>query len=246
MNRKSFIESLGATCNNWTWSWSFINTKGRTIIFGAWDKHTKGSKSLILSEKWKNNREGRKNAAYDQSREHIRLVEKEGYTLFTFPIIFSDKLHDEKGKGPSQIKKFLPTLTLKHLSKEDDGWYAHDAPLVTEEVFTPECFVEGATTTIAVNSHERNRQARSACIKQHGTTCSVCKFHFETTYGMIAKDFIHVHHIVPLSQISEEYEVDPIRDLIPVCPNCHAVIHLTQPPMSIEELRKHLKLPIES
>ena len=64
MSRKSFIQSQGATCANWTWSWSFVNVEKQTVIFGAWDKNTEGSRSLILSEAWATNRAGRKNPAY--------------------------------------------------------------------------------------------------------------------------------------------------------------------------------------
>jgi 5-methylcytosine-specific restriction protein A len=48
---------------------------------------------------------------------------------------------------------------------------------------------------------------------------------FEKTYGPEFKDIIEVHHIVPLNQIGEAYAVDPINDLIPVCPNCHTALH---------------------
>lgn len=119
-------------------------------------------------------------------------------------------------------------LTEKSLIRVGGSWYASDDAVPTsipEEVSTPERFVEGATKTIAINAYERNSKAGSACIKH---------------YGAIGKGFIHVHHIVPLAEIRREYELDPIRDLIPVCPNCHAIIHLTQPAMSIEELRSCL------
>ena len=48
---------------------------------------------------------------------------------------------------------------------------------------------------------------------------------FEEKYGVIGRGFIHVHHIVPISTIRESYQVDPVRDLVPVCPNCHAMLH---------------------
>ena len=70
--------------------------------------------------------------------------------------------------------------------------------------------------------------------------CSVCGFDFQKQYGAIGKNFIHVHHIVPVSQMGDGYVVDPIKDLIPVCPNCHAMIHRTDPPLTIEELRKRI------
>ena len=58
-----------------------------------------------------------------------------------------------------------------------------------------------------------------------GCQCTVCGLNFEKKYGEIGKDFIHVHHIVPLNQIGKEYVVDFKNDLIPVCPNCHAMLH---------------------
>jgi 5-methylcytosine-specific restriction protein A len=213
------------------------------VIFGAWDKNTEGSKSLILSEAWTTDSTGRKNPAYPQSREHIRLVEEHGYKLLTFPIIFSDELQDKDGLGPAKIKGFDPVLTPKSLVRVGGSWYASDDAVPTsiaEEISTPEKFVEGTAKTISINAFERNSKARSACIKHYGAFCAVCNFNFEAAYGAIGKGFIHMHHIVPLAEIRREYELDPIRDLIPVCPNCHAIIHLTQPPMTIEELRSFL------
>ena len=86
-------------------------------------------------------------------------------------------------------------------------------------------FPEGAKQTVQVNRYERNSEARAKCIEIHGARCEVCKMSFVETYGTFAKDFIHVHHITPLHQISESYEVNPKTDLIPVCPNCHAMLH---------------------
>ncbi|MEO6923014.1 MAG: HNH endonuclease, partial [Bryocella sp.] len=62
-------------------------------------------------------------------------------------------------------------------------------------------------------------------------------FSFAAVYGDLGSDFIHVHHVVPVSTRGGEYEVDPIADLIPVCPNCHAMLHRSEPPLSVLELR---------
>lgn len=100
-------------------------------------------------------------------------------------------------------------------------------------------FPEGAKQTVQVNRYERNPEARAKCIEFHKARCKVCEMSFDETYGMFAKDFIHVHHIKPLSEINEEYEVDPINDLIPVCPNCHAMLHRNENgvPMTVERLK---------
>jgi 5-methylcytosine-specific restriction protein A len=65
----------------------------------------------------------------------------------------------------------------------------------------------------------------------------VCGLIFKDYYGDIGTGFIHVHHLKPVSVMKQEYEMDPISDLRPVCPNCHAMLHKNDPPFSIEELK---------
>ena len=96
-------------------------------------------------------------------------------------------------------------------------------------------FIEGAVRQITVNAYERSAAARAACLGRWGTACTVCGLDMEARYGPIASGFIHVHHLRSLSDIGAAYEVDPVNDLRPVCPNCHAIIHLRKPALSIEE-----------
>ena len=96
-----------------------------------------------------------------------------------------------------------------------------DAECVGDE----ENFFEGAVMNVKVNKYERNPEARKKCIEKHGCRCVICGFDFEQTYGIIGKGFIHVHHLIPISSIKKEYVVDPEKDLIPVCPNCHSMLH---------------------
>jgi 5-methylcytosine-specific restriction protein A len=98
-------------------------------------------------------------------------------------------------------------------------------------------YTEGAARTVTVNAYERNPLARAACIARYGYNCSVCDMNFEDVYGEIGDGFIHVHHKKPLATIREEYKLDPIKDLAPVCPNCHAMLHRSVPPLSIVELK---------
>lgn len=103
--------------------------------------------------------------------------------------------------------------------------------------------MEGALARVLSSRYERDRIARSRCIEHYGAECIVCGFSFERTYGDIGAGFIHVHHLVPLSETGGEYHVDPIRDLRPVCPNCHAMLHRGEVPVSIESLRARLTRP---
>lgn len=109
-----------------------------------------------------------------------------------------------------------------------------------EEVAEPSLYIEGAIRRVAVNAYERDPESRRKCIAAHGTDCCVCGFSFGTVYGEVAEGYIHVHHLRPLSEVAEAHAVDPIVDLRPVCPNCHAVLHRREPAFSIEEVRAFL------
>lgn len=96
-----------------------------------------------------------------------------------------------------------------------------------------------AVSRVEVNRYEHSPDARRACIAHHGTSCAVCGFSFEIAYGDIGKDFVPVHHLVPVSQLGSDYELDPVTDLVPLCANCHAMAHLgVTTPRTVAELRR--------
>lgn len=99
---------------------------------------------------------------------------------------------------------------------------------------------EGIKKTVIVNKYERNPTARKECIEKHGKICKVCGFDFEKMYGELGQDFIHIHHVVPISEIGKSYKIDSDKDLVPVCPNCHAMLHRGKhgKVLSVEELRE--------
>ena len=110
--------------------------------------------------------------------------------------------------------------------------------LITEEIINPQKYYEGALEKITVNKYERNGIAREECLNHYGYTCYCCGVNLKDIYGEIAKNFIHVHHITPLASIGKKYELNPIKDLIPMCPNCHAIIHRVKPELSIDKLKE--------
>ena len=122
MSRKKFIERNGATCINWYWSWSFVNEEKKLILFGAWEDHIKGGRAHIFSENWEIRRDRRQNA-WPQSREHIRLLEEEGYELRIFKMVCDD-LGASIGTGPRKIKSFDPNLLSAKLVREGRDWIA--------------------------------------------------------------------------------------------------------------------------
>jgi predicted HNH restriction endonuclease len=87
------------------------------------------------------------------------------------------------------------------------------------------------------NMSETDPQEKK-CLEHYGFNCVVCDFNFEKAYGPIGKDFIHVHHLEQVAKIGQTYEVDPVKDLRPICPNCHSIIHSKKTPLTIDEVRK--------
>ena len=106
-----------------------------------------------------------------------------------------------------------------------------------EDLPEAETYIEGSVKRVLVNQYERDALAREKCLDHHGTVCSICGFDFSKCYGDSMSGFIHVHHINPLSDIGKEYQVNPITDLMPICPNCHAVIHSKKIALSPDKVK---------
>ena len=134
-----------------------------------------------------------------------------------------------------------------------------EIPYVDQEIFS-----EGAMKTVVVNRYERDPKIKEMVIAayndngvdpRNGYKCQVCGFDFEEAYGELGKNFIEIHHIVPLSKIKKKHKVNPKKDLIPLCANCHAMIHRLKDP-DYEDLfvfyqdhcteKKHFKAALKS
>ncbi len=113
-----------------------------------------------------------------------------------------------------------------------DEWLVDDLSFFEAEIndiitqgILSEGYEEGELIEQRLTKYERNRTARQKCLEFYGFECKVCGIKFKETYGDEFSDIIEVHHTVPLSKIKSNYLVDPINDLVPVCPNCHAALH---------------------
>lgn len=126
------------------------------------------------------------------------------------------------------------------ISRHEKILLSHAETVYPDDLDNTENLFEGLKKAIFVNYYERNQVARAKCIEHYGVQCYVCCFDFERVYGDIGKGFIHVHHLTQLSDISQGYEVDPVSDLRPVCPNCHAMLHKRNPPYTIDELKSKI------
>jgi 5-methylcytosine-specific restriction protein A len=122
---------------------------------------------------------------------------------------------------------------LKQLNLESNFVYPDEIDVDT--------YYEGEPISRLVNIYERDPLARKKCVEHYGARCIVCNFEFKQYYGLIGANFIHVHHLKQLSEIGKGYTVDPIQDLRPVCPNCHAILHRKKPAYSIEDLKELIR-----
>lgn len=114
--------------------------------------------------------------------------------------------------------------------------------LVNQELLSmalEEVLFEGRRTERLTAYFERNPKLRAAAILHHGQTCKACGFNFKATYGNHGEGYIEVHHLVPVSTLSEETKVDPVTEMIVLCSNCHRMVHRKrESPLSIQQLRQ--------
>lgn len=155
---------------------------------------------------------------------------------YTDDILSLHHLHEHGYEGiPRCVREckdqgLIDFLLHPHQMVNDDV-YDVDYPEDDEKLY------EGALITVKANKYERNQKARRECVAKKGYQCLVCGRDFEATYGEIGRNFIHVHHLTPISSVGKEYELNVDTDLVPVCPNCHYMLHRKDPPYTVEELK---------
>jgi 5-methylcytosine-specific restriction protein A len=213
--RTSFVNRvMGLSFSSTQGKYSYCNDQSKQVLFSLDSSNGEGS-DLILSPKWKKN-------GYAHSLKHIDKILNHGYELLIFKTKTRKNNNDE-----TVADGFEPLLEKRTLVVDGDEFRAVPIEILASEEVCESSgpYYEGAIRKITVNAYERDSAARQKCLDEYGYKCLICNFNFEEKYGERGKDFIHVHHIVPLSEIKKGYEVKPLDDLIPVCANCHAMLH---------------------
>jgi len=205
--------------------------KGALILF-QFDNHVIGCAKLLEVIKHKEPIDDIYKGAYVFDTSSIK----------TFEPINTDEMKniDDSFKTFSQVKQYLDPVCYEDLmvliQLKSDG-------MITEEIPEDETgkYPEASKKQITINAYERNPKARQDCIRIHGSSCVVCGFDSGKVFGDEFEGKIHVHHKKPLHELDDEYEVDPKEDLIPVCPNCHMIIHSKSGgTYTIEEVKEFL------
>lgn len=112
-----------------------------------------------------------------------------------------------------------------------------------EDVISDSSASEGQSFEEISRRYERRLVNREICLSVRGRRCHCCNMDFGEMYGELADGYIEVHHLTPVSQLGAGYQINPVIDLVPICSNCHSVVHLTTPPRNVDELRALLRTP---
>lgn len=189
---------------------SMINSSNRTKRQNFCDLWAKLGNQLVL-----------KVNGIDETKESFLCDES---IWRQFEIKFSKlPYYEDKERADEEVSKYISLICGMMLSLFD---------------YSINGYVEGNAHEEVMNKYERNSINRELCLFLKGYKCSVCGFDFEQTYGEIGKDFIEVHHAKMVSDMGENYCVDILNDLFPVCPNCHAMLHRKYPPYTIDEMKE--------
>lgn len=164
------------------------------------------------------------------------LLDEKGYISFQTEAEYQSFVTNSV-KGQVYENREKNTLVIKGGISNHSEYILFTERFVFPEQVAQTSVIEGATIRVTVNRYERDARARKLCLAKWGVTCMVCDLSFSRVYGPMGEGFIHVHHLTPIASIREEYTLVPERDLRPVCPNCHAMLHRKEPPHSIEKLR---------
>lgn len=173
--------------------------------------------------------------------EFDTLLDPESESLLSLEVLNHGELSKQEWTPQSSGISIQSELTDKLEAIWFDFLNLVDSNNRFNNAVTNTSFTEGSSFNVKITRYERNPYARNACINHYGLTCIICGFNFEKFYGESGKDFIHVHHLNEISKHDGEHKVDPIKDLRPVCPNCHNVIHRKRPPYTIEEMIKMIE-----
>lgn len=230
------LAGMGRNAKGGPWDTGIVEHNGEFLIFT--NVGTEGRTGHDYDNRWEGEflRWSHKKKSHIGWRSVQRLL-KDGSTVHLFWRSSNSAPFEYAGHAsPVEVFDTSPVEVLWSVATISEAGFFHGPDEVPLRGYR-----EGAVRQVPVNVYERDRAARQACIDRYGPTCVVCDLRFEDRYGTIGKGYIHVHHLRPLSEVGANYEIDPVEDLRPVCPNCHAMIHQRRPPFAVEDIRTMLR-----
>lgn len=109
------------------------------------------------------------------------------------------------------------------------------------EITAPEGRVLVRTHMVRERNPALVKRKKDAVLAKKGRlACEACGFDFKATYGDRGQGFIECHHTKPLHTLKPGSNTR-LDELVLLCANCHRMIHVTSPWLTIPELIKTLK-----
>lgn len=166
-------------------------------------------------------------------RDFVDLINRELPDWFTY--------YQTNTESP---KDNLPQLRLEKSIEQDNMFLVNfinpteiNLDINAEIDEEQDSIAEGAIKYFYGKKYERKPENRRRAIEIHGAICAICGFDFEKVYGERGRGYIEIHHTKPLCTLDKEQIIDPETDLVPVCSNCHRMIHRRKDSvLTIEEM----------
>lgn len=194
-------------------------------IYGSSSKQTKEALSIRSSDYF--SRLGKANSTYIPGKIDLAVNTKGGLGAFYEYGSICAKLYtvgdlpdDRQLEGDlKEMIEFYKLLATKELH--------HTAPGAVE-VDEVGLFEEDLLNLREHKRIERNQKLIQEVKKTQGYICRACNFDFSKAYGDAGKNYIEAHHLTPLSTLrKQKVLLDPRKDFVVLCSNCHKIIHRT-------------------
>jgi len=166
--------------------------------------------------------------------------------LFASIMASSEPVKSESVKNEESTKEESSSSTIQSseiYAKDEEEVISEDGKLNSVEML-PEVvnetyeYTQPSKETLDIDYIEK---IKKECIDYYGAICDICGFDFGYTYGETYEQYIDVHNQKSAEGEEISPTTHPIEDLIPICYNCHHVIHSTTPAIPVDEMRKMVK-----
>jgi len=162
------------------------------------------------------------------------LFDAHGYVLFATEEDYRTSPHISVGKQISIPKPGISAIPGYVRVADSDA-----SPNLDVDIHTVAA-TEGRQRLVLHLQRERNQTVVRNKKKQAASLdCEVCGFSFHRAYGSAASDYCEIHHLLPLSEV-EHTTRTRMEDLAILCANCHRVVHLNNPPYTLNQVRNLL------
>jgi hypothetical protein len=174
------------------------------------------------------------------------LFDRNGYIVFATEKEYRACAHLNIGKQISIRKPGISAISgyIRVVPAEDSKLSPFRPPALDLDIHTLALSaLEGRRRLVMHLDRERNQTLiRNKKKMAESLDCEVCGFSFRRVYGSDAADYCEVHHLLPLSELEQTTETR-LEDLAILCANCHRVVHLSNPPYTLDEVRGMLTRP---